>query len=88
VSGQNTPEETPGCFHLRNREMMMKIGIILDDWKLPLFKILLTDAGYSYTDKGSLSFETTLLLIETDDVVTLKIVIENCQAECLKSKLH
>lgn len=62
----------------------MKAGIAVDDWKLPVFRKLLTEAGYEYTDAGPLTTDTTLLMVETSDVLALKRVIENCQAQCRK----
>jgi hypothetical protein len=65
----------------------VKAGIAVDNWKLPVFRRGLTDAGYSYRDAGALTHDTTLLQVETDDMPTLAGVIEKCQAECRKSKL-
>jgi hypothetical protein len=65
----------------------MKAGIAVDDWKLPLFRKRLSEAGYNYSDDGALTHNTTLLSIETYDVLALKNVIERCQAECRKQRL-
>ncbi len=62
----------------------MKVGIAVDDWKLPVFRRLLDEAGYEYQDGGALTSDATLLTVETDDTVALKKVIETCQAECRK----
>lgn len=64
----------------------MKAGIALDDWKLPIFRKILTEAGYAYTDAGGLTFNTTVLTVETDDILKLKKVLERCQRECRKAK--
>lgn len=60
----------------------MKAGIVLDNWKLPIFRKRLTEAGYTYTDAGGLTHDTTVLTVETDDALKLKKVLERCQAEC------
>lgn len=60
----------------------MKAGIAVDDWKLPVFRERLTQAGYEYTDGGALTADTTLLTVETNNMLALKKVIEKCQAEC------
>lgn len=62
----------------------MKAGIAVDNWKLPIFRKLLTEAGYEYKDGGELTIGTTLLTVETDDMLKLKAVLEKCQAECRK----
>lgn len=62
----------------------MKAGIAVEDWKLPVFRRLLTEAGYEYKDGGALTSDTTLLTVETSDMLALKKVIEQCQAMCRK----
>lgn len=62
----------------------MKAGIAVDNWKLPVFRKRLTDAGYAYTDAGGLTHDTTILTVETNNMFALKKVIEGCQAECRK----
>lgn len=64
----------------------MKAGIALDDWKLPVFRRRLTEAGYAYRDAGALTDATTLLTIQIDNLLKLKGVIEACEAECRKMK--
>ena len=60
----------------------MKAGIAVDNWKLPVFRKRLTEAGFEYQDGGSISGGTTLLNVETNNMFALKKVIERCQAEC------
>lgn len=64
----------------------MKAGIAVDDWKLPVFRRRLTEAGYEYKDGGELPGGTTLLTVETDNMFKLKSVLEACQAECRSQK--
>ena len=60
----------------------MKAAIALDDWKLPVFRKRLVEAGYTYEDAGPFTGDTTVLTVETDDVQALGRVIAACQAEC------
>lgn len=60
----------------------MKAGIAVDNWKLPVFRRMLDKAGYEYSDVGALTADATLLTIETDNILALKKVLEQCQAEC------
>lgn len=62
----------------------MKAGIALEDWKLPVFRRRLTEAGYEYVDAGALTPGTTILTVETNNMLALKTVLEACQAECRK----
>lgn len=59
----------------------MKAGIAVDDWKLPVFRKRLTEAGFQYTDAGGLTHNTTVLTVETNDILNLKKVLEQCQLE-------
>ncbi len=62
----------------------MKVGIAVDNWKLPVFRKRLTAAGYQYQDGGALTADATLLTVETDDTLGLQKVVELCQIECRK----
>jgi len=64
----------------------MKAGIALDNWKLPVFRKRLTEAGYEYVDAGGLTHDTTVLTVETADMLKLKSVIEKCEKECRRMK--
>ncbi len=64
----------------------MKAGIAVDNWKLPVFREELTQAGYEYEDGGALTADATLLTVETDNFLALKKVLEKCQARCRKVK--
>lgn len=64
----------------------MKAGIAIDDWKLPVFRKRLTEAGYEYVDGGALTSSSTLLTVETDNILALRTVLTNCQIECARSR--
>jgi len=64
----------------------MKAGIAVDDWKLPVFRKRLTEAGYEYEDAGPLTGDTTLLTVETSNMLALKALLERCQKECRELK--
>lgn len=64
----------------------MKAGIGVDNWKLPIFRRRLKEAGYEYEDDGPLTGDTTLLTVETSDILALKKVLQKCQDECRKNK--
>ena len=64
----------------------MKAGIAVDDYKLPVFRRRLSEAGYTYEDAGPVTGDTTLLTVETDDMLALKRLLEQCQSECREMK--
>lgn len=69
-----------------DKPITLTAGIALDDWKLPVFRKRLEAAGYAYRDAGGFTANTTILTVETDDMLALKRVIEACQAECHEMK--
>jgi hypothetical protein len=64
----------------------LRAGIAVDNWKLPVFRERLTEAGYEYRDGGPITGDTTLLTVEASDLLALQRVIEQCQAECRKAR--
>lgn len=64
----------------------MKAGIGVDNWKLPVFRKRLKEAGYDYQDGGALTDDTTLLTVETNNMLALKDLLERCQSECREMK--
>jgi len=64
----------------------MKAGIAVDNWKLPIFRKRLANAGYEYEDGGALTHDTTLLTVTTDDMPGLAMVIADCQNECARKR--
>ena len=65
---------------------MKKAAVMIDDWKLPIFKRILDDAGYKYAQLPGLTADTICLQVEYDFVSTLKPFIEKAQTECGKIK--
>lgn len=64
----------------------LKAGIVVDDWKLPVFRRRLSEAGFEYEDAGAFTANTTALTVETTNMLALKKVLEECQAECAQSR--
>ncbi len=64
----------------------MKAGIVVDDWKLSVFRKMLTKAGYKYEDGGAMTGNTTILIVEYDDVNALGKVVKRCESEVQRQK--
>jgi hypothetical protein len=62
----------------------MKAGIVLDDWKLPIFRKRLTAEGYRYEDGGSPSPGLTVLTVHFHDLGAMTEAVASAQAECQK----
>ena len=67
---------------------MQKAGIMLDDWKLPIFKKSLDDAGFQYEQSPGITEDTILLTVETDDLYALSLVVKKMNDKAAKSKMN
>lgn len=66
----------------------MKAAIVIDDWKLSIFKKILDGEGYEYTEiKGPIARCITLQ-VETDDIEKLRPIVERMQHEAARSRMH
>lgn len=54
---------------------MIKAAVMIDDWKLNIFKVHLDKAGYSFTKNPGLTPNTLNLTVMTNSVLELKPVI-------------
>jgi hypothetical protein len=57
-------------------------GVVLDDWKLPIFKKHLDAAGYKYDEPIPFTKGTLTLKVHYEWVHELKPIIEAAQREC------
>ena len=64
----------------------MKAAIALDDWKLPIFRERLTEAGFTYEDAGEFTPEMTVLTVVTQDMVRLERVVRRAHDACKRLK--
>lgn len=61
---------------------MKTAGVVIDNWKLPIFKKHLSKAGYSYTEHPDFTKDTMILKVSYDWVAKLQPVIEAAAEEC------
>jgi hypothetical protein len=64
--------------------MMKTAGLVIDDWKLPIFKKHLEKAHYSYSWELGPTKGTMLLKVPYEWVAELKIVVDAANKECVK----
>jgi hypothetical protein len=60
----------------------MKAAIIIDSWKLPMFKRNLDKAGYAFTQADGLTPDTLILSVETTNINGLNDLVIKAQKEC------
>ena len=51
---------------------MLKAGVVIDDWKLKIFKKIFDDAGFKYTEINGPSNGCITLLVETETIEKLQ----------------
>ena len=61
-------------------------GIMIDDWKLPIFKKTLDAKGYKYTQHPGLTDDTVLLKVRTKSIAKLQPIVKRMNAEAAKQK--
>ncbi len=63
---------------------VLTVGIFLDNWKLPTFKRVLTEAGIKFTKHPGVTPDTCSLRVKTSNPLALKPILEKCQKEARK----
>jgi len=61
---------------------MKTAGVVIDDWKLQIFKKHLDAAGYAYTEHPGITEDTLTLRVKYEWVAELKPIIEAANKEC------
>lgn len=61
---------------------MKTAGVVIDEWKLQIFKRHLDGAGCKYTEHPGITQGTLTLIVEYEWVSELKPIIEAANEEC------
>lgn len=67
---------------------MKKAGVVIDAWKLPIFKKHLDEAGYNYQQFNGPTKGVITLQVEYVFVKDVQPIIEAANSECAKEKHH
>jgi hypothetical protein len=65
----------------------MKVGIVVDDWKLPIFKKGLDDNGYRYEAIPALK-NTIILKVEFDSRDRIETLVRELNTKAAISRAH
>jgi hypothetical protein len=60
----------------------MKAGVVIDGWKLPIFKRHLDAAGYKYTEHPGLTADTLTLKVTCEWAHKLQPIVKAANDEC------
>lgn len=63
-----------------------RVGIVIDEWKLPIFERLLTQHGYQFENAGTMGGGALILRVVTENVVALAEVLKQAQAEAARTR--
>ena len=66
-------------------EVVLKVGIAVDAWKLEIFERHLRAAGYAFENCGRMFDGCTLLRVETTNAVALSGIIGAANAEARRT---
>lgn len=66
----------------------MIAGVVIDSWKLDIYKKHLTEAGFTFTEHPQLTKGTALLKVTTHSAAVLQPVVEAAQLACERSRKH
>lgn len=64
---------------------MKTAAVILDKWKLPIFKKHLDGAGYTYTEHPGVTDDTLTLRVSFEWVAALQPIIQAANDECART---
>ena len=67
---------------------MKKAAIVIDAWKLPIFKKTLDAEGYKYSEHIGPGKYCITLKVETDSIAKLQPVVERMNKEAKISRMH
>jgi hypothetical protein len=65
---------------------MKTAGVVIDDWKLAIFRKHLDNAGFAYTQHPGITPDTITLKVKYWWVADLQPVVQAAYDECAKSK--
>lgn len=65
---------------------MKTTGIVIDDWKLEIFKKHLDKAGYTYEQSQGLTEDTLILSVKTKSIAKLQPVVKAANTAAAKEK--
>lgn len=64
---------------------MKKAAIAIDEWKLPIFKRHLSQAGYAFEQCTGLTDGTLILTVKTENLEALAVVVKAANTEAART---
>jgi len=67
---------------------MLKAGIAIDDWKLPIFKRHLSEAGYQFEQHPGVTKDTLTLTVFATSIDELGEIVLAANTEAAKGRMQ
>lgn len=64
----------------------LKAAVVIDPWKLDIFRRHLAKAGYEFKEGPGLTKDMLNFYVEIDDLKALEVVVRAANAECAKEQ--
>lgn len=64
----------------------MKVGIVVDTWKAPIFRTALTESAYEFEETEDKKMKAIVFTVKTDRLLALQVLVRKCQEEARKRK--
>lgn len=66
----------------------MNVGIVLDRWKLPIFREILDREGYDYKEADGINEDSASIIVTIDfsEAAKLRHDVNRCNAKAAESK--
>lgn len=69
-------------------EEIIAAGLVIDNWKVKIFRKHLDKAGFSYKEAGHLTEEQLVIHVDVDDPDKLVPIVVAAEEECRRSKMN
>jgi len=67
---------------------MKTVGVVIDAWKLHIFKKHIDAAGFTYSEQPGITNGTHLIRVKCEWIAELKTTIEAANQECADARRH
>lgn len=68
------------------KDNLYKIGIVIDAWKLPIFKSHLDKVKLEYEESPGVTNDTLLLSVYTDNIKFVEVICRDAAKEAARKK--
>lgn len=75
-------------FEIEKKSRLAKVAIVIDNWKLPIIKKELENAGFKFKKKPGITKDNVTLIVKTDDIRSLQETMKAAEIKVNNSKMN